>query len=314
MSEYLCMKAVEYDKLPVKFKKANPFDGLLDQGYWLQKKYDGCMGIATIQANRSICGMLSRTGEDYSASTQHLLDELHEAATELYGQDFAAFVAIGEVWQPIEEAKFPAISGSFRRQKPSPQLRFVVNDLLPGGLNTQVAYCDRFSQIEELLPVLPGTMVTVAETWRTHAEGDMTAKESAMHWQSAGGFDGAVLRNPNAGYTVGTVKNGEIIKVKPVMSLDLHCNGVLQGEGKHEGKLGAISVNYNGVVSCVGTGFSDEDREFMWQGATRSSVGLFAPHNPIGKIVEIECLGITEDGKLREPRFKGIRHDKLKAD
>lgn len=50
------MKAVEYDKLPVKFKKANPFEGLLDQGYWLQKKYDGCMGIAIESDNGIVFG------------------------------------------------------------------------------------------------------------------------------------------------------------------------------------------------------------------------------------------------------------------
>lgn len=34
----------------------------------------------------------------------------------------------------------------------------------------------------------------------------------------------------------------------------------------------------------------------------------------IGLIVEIEGMGFTADGLIREPRFNGVRHDKLEAD
>lgn len=307
MSDYLVMRAVEYEKLPAKFKKANPFDGLLAAGYWLQKKYDGCMGIATIRFDRSECTMQSRTGEDYTASTGHLLDELHDAATEQSGS-FDPFIVIGEVWQPIEEASFPTISGNFRRRAACKQLRFVANDLLPIGFNTPAPYRHRFNDLAALLPVIDGTRVTVAETHDRESHVDnlfMDAKALALEWQGQGGFDGAILRNPNAGYTVGTVKQGEIIKVKPTMSLDLRVSKVTVDA--RETKLGGyLTVEYNGVYSDVGSGLSQDDltsfKDELHQG------------NWINKIAEIECLGITADGKLREPRFKGIRHDKVKPD
>jgi ATP-dependent DNA ligase len=298
MADYLIMKAVEFDKLPVKFKKANPFDSLCRAGYWLQRKYDGCMGIAEMHPEPILCRMLSRTGEDYTASTRHILKELHEALTERHGHEgWTPTIFIGEVWQPVEEAKFPAISGKFRRQSPSPELRFVVNDVLPLTFDTDTPYSARYTNLRSLLSNEEGWKVSVAET-HTDWSG---ALNLALKWQGEGGYDGAILRNPDAGYTVGTVKNGEIIKVKPVMSLDLKCVSWEAGEGKHAGKIGALVVEYNGVRSGVGTGLSDADRD--------TAVEEF-----LGKIVEIECLGITEDGKLREPRFKGIRHDKLKAD
>jgi ATP-dependent DNA ligase len=52
----------------------------------------------------------------------------------------------------------------------------------------------------------------------------------------------------------------------------------------------------------------------------RSWVGSGVPHNidvselAPGAIVEVEAMGLTPDGKLREPRFKGIRYDKAGAD
>lgn len=313
MSDYLILKAVEHAKLPVKFRKTYPTtQSMVDAGWWVQEKYDGCMGVAFIDADRSKCRMQSRTGEDYSVSCEFILDELFEAANEC-GPDTTPCVVIGEVWQPASEALFPAISGKFRKRQANSDLKFIANDMLPPGLVTAEAYRIRFADLCSLLPPM-----SMTEAWchvaLTRHSGVDDVEAYALELQGKGGFDGAILRDPDSGYTIGTVKAGEIVKVKPTLSLDLRCNGVIQGEGKHEGRLGAVTVGYKGVNTAVGTGFSDEDREFMWKGATAPAGSLFAAHNPINRIVEIEALGITEDGKLREPRFKGIRFDKVKAD
>lgn len=294
MAEYLILKAVEHDKLPVKFKKLYPtVQSLADTGWWTQRKYDGCMGIAYIDHRREDCRMLSRTGEDYSKSCEFILNELYD------GPKLRGKVLIGEVWEPIDRAAFPAISGKFRRQRADTGLRFMVHDLLPTGLVTREPYRMRFADLCEFFPPVPLEYARchVAETYQTKQD----AEARALQWQGEGGFDGAIMRDPNAGYTIGTVKAGEIVKVKPTLSLDLLCVSWEAGEGKHAGKIGALVVEYKGVRSGVGTGLSDADRD--------SNVLSF-----VGKIVEIECLGITAEGKLREPRFKGVRHDKLKAD
>ena len=36
--------------------------------------------------------------------------------------------------------------------------------------------------------------------------------------------------------------------------------------------------------------------------------------NFIGKIIEVRAMGLPSDGKLREPRFCGVREDKLQAE
>ena len=122
---------------------------------------------------------------------------------------------------------------------------------------------------------------------------------AAAKLKATGKYDGAILRDPNAGYKIGLVKNGEIVKVKPVFSLDLRVTDVFTELGEKTGRnVYSIEVIYKGVKSKVGSGI---------------------PHNRadvpnIGDIAEVECMDFTADGKLREPRFKGIRHDKESPD
>src|ERR1051326_203851 len=125
MADYIVMKAVEFDKLPAKFKKQHGnVQALVDAGYYVQHKYDGCMCIAEVwpeHLGRS--RMLSRTGEDYTASCGHILDALGRALANA-PRCTAPAIVIGEVWQPIHEAAFPEISGKFRRHSQSPELKF----------------------------------------------------------------------------------------------------------------------------------------------------------------------------------------------
>lgn len=293
MADILIMKAVEHAALPAKFRKQYPhLEALKAAGYWLQRKYDGCFGKATIRADGKHT-MESRTGEDYTVSCQHLLDELAEAGEAGLGTDF---VVLGEVWHPTWP--FPTISGKFRKGAPCPELHFVANDLVPVWLGTEAPYYERFIELNKLLPPMDGAKTYVAETHKAHCWED-TALDHAIRWKAAGGFDGAILRNPLAGYTVGLVKAGEIVKVKPVLSLDLFVERVGVAIGEKTGRsVYTLDVIYRGVLTTVGSG---------------------VPHNrdalpAVGAIIEVECMGLTDDGKLREPRFKGIRHDKEQPD
>jgi ATP-dependent DNA ligase len=320
MADIKIMKAVEFDKLPVKFKKTavSEFHLYVNAGYLLQKKYDGCFGMAELWPKHlGTSRMLSREGKDWSPSCQHILRELEEALDEYNsGDNWQPCFVLGEVWHP--DWKFPKISGTYRRGAAS-GLCFIANDFIPSNMETDDPYHVRLLNLRELLPQMGNLVlgssyyVDVAETHSFLKAGPEDPIAASQQWVAEGGFDGAILRNPAAGYTIGTVKQGEIIKVKPTMSLDLRCNGVIQGEGKHLGRLGAISVGYKGVTTCVGTGFTDDERDAFWYAAT-STMSEGHPSNPINKIVEVEFMGFTEDGRLREPRFKGIRFDKEQPD
>lgn len=299
MADIKIMKAVEFDKLPAKFRKQYPdLQALQAAGYWLQKKYDGCFGMAVIRVDGNH-QMLSRTGEDYTKSCIHILDELYEAAEALHGGTLKqSFVVIGELWLP--DVAFPTISGKFRQQRACSYLQFIANDLLPIDLESLHPYRIRFDKLAELLPDLGSVGgVYYCHVAETFGEGEWDgAMYLANAWKDSGGFDGAILRNPAAGYTIGLVKRGEIVKVKPVLSLDLEVRRSHWKTGEKTGRdVLILTVIYQGVLSQVGSGVPHDMTE-----------------PKVGTIVEIECMGVTKDGFLREPRFKGIRFDKTKPD
>ena len=299
MAKCEIMKAVEFDSLPVKFRKIYPtLASLRTAGWWAQAKYDGCFGKAIVRADGD-SRMESRTGEDYTASCGHILDELREAVADEFEDGIRAVVVLGEVWHPAMD--FPTISGKFRKAAPS-NLCFVANDILPAGMTTETPYFSRYAALARLLgegdfPL--GFSTRLAETYHDFEWDD--AKHLAQTFVSRGGYDGAILRDPKAGYTIGPVKRGEIVKVKPVISLDLRVLDVVPGEGKHAGRIGALRVGLGALTTDVGTGLSDEER------------GRGADYW-VGKIVEIEAMGFSTEHKLREPRFKGERFDKTTAD
>ncbi len=292
----LILKAAEFDKQSSKFRKrAGSVDALYETGlYMLQPKYDGCFGAAVIDPLGS--RMYSRTGENYTASCEHILRELEEALT-TSGMDRAVF--LGEVWHP--DIAFPTISGKFRRQAPSPDLKFAVFDMLEStGMDTlsdSRMYLTRYHVLQTILPEIEGASPAtfVAEVYR----GDLSATAAAAAWKAEGGYDGAILRDTGAAYTPGVSRNGEIIKVKPTLSLDLRCIDARTEPGERTGRpVLTLTVSINGKPCDVGSGVPHD-----------LTVGDVS-----GKIVEVEFMGYTPDGLLREPRFKGVRHDKESPD
>ena len=101
------------------------------------------------------------------------------------------------------------------------------------------------------------------------------------------GYEGLVLRGPN----------GERLKVKDKITLDLTVTDVVEGKGRNKGRVGAL-VTSRGKVS----GMTDKEREEFWEG------------DIIGKVIEVECMELTESGKMRHARFIRIRDDKDETD
>lgn len=276
------------DEQSAGFKKLHPtLDSLAgNDAYLMQAKYDGCLAIINTVDDQ----IITRTGEVVT-SMPHIL----AAARRL----FPGMVLFGEAYK--WDTPFKDISGMFRRHAPQEDLIVVLQDCVPykdwmaGVCNKP--YIERLGFLEERLGGSPCPFMIVAPSH------DLVAPQAfANELVRVGGYDGAIIRRKDAAWTAGASKDGAAIKVKPVQSLDLRAVDWFYGKGKHEGRAGGIVVEYKGVRTEVGTGFSDRERETIAGQGTR------------GWIAEIEFMEITDAGKLREPRFKGWRHDKVQPD
>lgn len=270
------------------FKKKYPtLDDLPADEYIMMPKYDGCLAIVVADGDGHV---RTRTGEPIT-SIPHVLAQAREM--------LPGYVIFGEVYK--FDTPFKDISGSFRRHAPQDDLILVAFDAVPVA-DWRAGKCDepykaRLARLRDagLRTPVPSLLVAPA---RDLSAPQGFANEMVRH----GGYDGAILRRKDAPWMTGASKNGEAIKVKPVQSLDLQAVGWFYGNGKHAGRAGGIVVEYRGVPTQVGTGFSDAEREAIASQGTRN------------QIAEIEFMELTADGKLREPRFKGWRYDKEQPD
>ena len=118
------------------------------------------------------------------------------------------------------------------------------------------------------------------------------------------GFEGLMIKPNNNYYEC--KRSHAWLKIKPFIEVTLKIVDIQEGTGKHEGKLGAFSVE--GIDDekffslSVGSGLTDEDREKYW--ASKDKL--------IGRLIEIRADAITqsiegEHYSLRFPRFKNFR-------
>ena len=291
---YINQAPREFAKQSAAFKKAHPsLDSLPSSEYTMQPKYDGCHLIVHLPVDGTPRAF-SRTGEPVR-SVDHIIAQM--------------VLVFGTGWTIFGEAyafglSFPEISGNFRQHKHAENLCFMAFDAVPSsafdlGLYYPTPYLERLAALRGAVKAVgtlaPDIIVTPDLPLDNPTGFAVTLKKQV-------GYDGAIVRRSDAGWQAGDSKHGEVIKVKPVESLDLRVRGWFLGKGKHANRAGGIYVEYDGVQTGVGTGFTDDERSIIAQG-TRD-----------GAIAEVEFMGFTEDGALREPRFKGWRYDKLKAD
>lgn len=275
----------EWAKQSAQWKKDNHnFLTHMPEGYCVQPKYDGVLVIIDPQRRK----VRTRQGE-YLTSMDHIFDLINPG---YHG------VLFGEAWIPNSD--FKTISGKVRRKAPQPDVGVVLFDAVGHEWfeegHCPTPYTIRFGDAAFAANARQQT----GPLWLAHSAElpGINLLHEADHWKSLGGCDGVIARALNAEWRTGACKNGEVIKVKPIVSLDLRVVGWYPGKGKHAGKAGGLYVTCNGLMQPVGTGLSDEERE-------RAISGCFD-----GAIAEIECMEVNASGKLREPRVKGFRFDK----
>jgi ATP-dependent DNA ligase len=282
----LVHKAVEPDKLTRKGKKRLE-EMLLAGEYIVQPKLDGVY----CQIVREPLGAVaySRTGEILRSVPEHVMAQFSHME--------AGWRFIGELWRP--HTAHSTINGMARKQSPQ-DLELHLFDALVGDEVDTRTYGERYNtvsmqewrrgvEVVRTIAVPDADMETLYELAT-----EVKARRSA--------YDGLVLKDSMGLFTPGAGKDGGVVKIKSRNSGDFRVVGTTPGLGMREGGIGALVLDLGGGVTCeVGTGL------------TLAEV-MRDPAEFVGRIVEVEYLDVTRDGRLREPAYKSVRFDKEVAD
>lgn len=262
------------------------------------EKIDGvyCFALWDFVADKPL--IYSRTGEEY-LSMNHIADQLR------------SYLKPGEVC--IFEAFIPGAgqevtSGAARDTKQQhPELKAYINDLLTWEEFTKGGgrpYKERWETLynAHYFGKYSNAFSCLQPCIQRRVDTIERAQELAEEVVGQGG-EGIVLRNPDAPYEPGK-RTTNMTKIKKGVSYDLEVVGVYEGNGKYFDTLGGLQCRFkNGEILKV-SGMTDAERDNWWK----------YPYLIIGKIVQIDAMAESSKGKLREPRFKGIRYDKATPD
>ena len=310
MSDYIVHKAIELSNLSAKAR--NEIENI--QEWVISPKYDGCHAIFVFDNGKHVA-TYSRTGETV-LSMPHIAQSL----LDLYPIQNGRIAIQGEAW--IVGKEFSYISGVFRRQSPQPELMFVPFDIVPFDYNTDstgppvllgqmdnrlypAPYKTRIAMLRDKREQVPSRVVCPrAEEYSfvNLTEAKVAADDIAKHYKSStlSHYDGAVLAQANGKYQVGSGKGGEFIKCKPLLSETVKVTAVVSDIGGKTGKNTCVlCFDLGGAIQKVSTGLTQAQADEY----------TMYPERIIDQHIEVEAMGLTTNGLLREPRFKGIRTD-----
>ena len=289
-----------------------------DDGRWAYEiKWDGVRAIGYVDGGR--LRLASRNGRDITPR----YPELRELGRALAGRqavldgEVVAFDAEGRPsFQRLQSRMHLTSEHAVRRLSQSEPVAYIIFDLLwlDGHSLMALPYAERR---ERLLALgLNGP------TWQTPAShiGDGAALLAAAR---ARGLEGIVGKRLDCPYAAGRRSTGWV-KVKNVREIDVVVGGWLEGEGRRNGRLGALVVGFyeDGELRYagrVGSGF--DEAELSRVGALLAPLARetspFTGRQPPRETHFVEPRLIarvaygewTQARTLRHPVYKGLRDD-----
>ncbi len=252
----------------------------------LSEKYDGVFGFALPDGR-----IYSRAG-NRCYSLQHFEQRIKDVMDRCSEYGLSKHVLIFEVY--AYDWTFPKISGAFRRQKEQfADATLMIHDavaysnFMVGSSSTAFKYrtmvAKAFAQRIQGAEYVEQMLVYAEEEAYAHAENII-----------ADGGEGVVLRDPDAGWKAGA-RNETCTKIKIEERAECLITGVQNGEGKNE-DVACVVVEYNGHSQTVAGGTYADRKKWLKK-----------PSLVTGKKAVVEYMCTTPDGKMREPRLKGIK-------
>jgi bifunctional non-homologous end joining protein LigD len=289
-----------------------------DDSRWAYEiKWDGVRAIGYVDGGR--LRLASRNGRDISPR----YPELRELGRALAGREavldgeVVAFDAEGRPsFQRLQSRMHLTSEHAVRRLSQSEPVAYILFDLLwlDGHSLMALPYAERRERLLEL--GLNGP------TWQTPAShiGDGAALLAAAR---ARGLEGIVAKRLDSPYLPGRRSTGWL-KVKNVREIDVVVGGWLEGEGRRNGRLGALVVGFyeDGELRYagrVGSGF--DEAELSRVGAILAPLAReatpFSGRQPPRETHFVEPRLVarvaygewTQARTLRHPVYKGLRDD-----
>ena len=125
-------------------------------------------------------------------------------------------------------------------------------------------------------------------------------------------WEGLMYRNAKAKYEFKRSKN--LLKIKDMKDGEFEILGYASGSGRNINRLGKIYIDFKGNEVGVGSGFTDEDRDIIWNNSEIfNSISFGADFN-----VKVQYFAETKDAdgndSLRFPVFLCFRHTDTKEE
>ena len=259
---------------PMLAKKFEDYESRIEYPVFVQPKLDGVRAIWDGQTLRS------RTG--------HVFMSMIGVKRELLA-NFRDFPLDGELY--CHSMGFDEISGTCRRHDGDDfRITYNVFDYPDQYVDlTARIKCLRELFSPEALPSKKLLRVILVPTQEAKSREEI---EVLMNSSVAAEYEGVMIRNPKSKYQFCRTK--DLLKYKRWKTSLAKIEGMLAGEGKHLGRLGALKIHGSDGWECeVGTGFSDFEREKLWN---EQEVW-------IGQFIEVKFQETTQNGVPRFPVY-----------
>jgi DNA ligase-1 len=243
---------------------AKPFTGQNVVGWWQSEKFDGMRAWWDgIGPRNRFTGLWSRDGKI-----------IH--CPRWFTEGFPNWPLDGELY--IRRNTFQLLMTIVRRQMPEDDHWRLVNYMVfdsPQYVLPFEAAKERILQWQGW-----GDWVRVVEHTRVTTQ---PLEELSL----AEGMEGLMYRKPGSYWM--PIRSDILLKHKVTRTGVATVVGWREGTGKHEGRMGALTVAWNGVVFDIGTGFTDDERAY----------GTFE----VGQAVNFKYRELTDAGIPKEARY-----------
>ncbi|WP_207211789.1 non-homologous end-joining DNA ligase [Promicromonospora panici] len=304
-------------------------DDVIGQGdpdeWAFEMKWDGIRTMARVeeQDGRTAVGLTSRNHKDQGPGYPEIVDGLGRAVSgkavldgEIVALDTRGRPSFARLQQRMNLAD-PREIGRAVKRVPAQLFLFDVLEQ-DGEPLVDLPYTERRERLQALVTENDAVKVPPA------FEGDFDGA-----WESSKdlGLEGVIAKRRSSRYAVGR-RTRTWIKVKHVRTQEAVIGGWRPGRGRRAGTVGSLLLGVSDgdsrmrYIGRVGTGFSERDLDDLHDRLERITrkTSPFADipradardaHWVTPRLVgEVEFAEWTNDGRLRQPRWRGRREDK----